>query len=73
MVKEKKIPSIDYKMCMSCCVCISSCPFSCLDSVKTDVDKYKKAYPEMISIETCTGCGICAKSCPVDVITMVIR
>jgi Pyruvate/2-oxoacid:ferredoxin oxidoreductase delta subunit len=73
MVKEKMIPSVDYKLCMACCVCISSCPFSCLDSVKTGLDSYNKAYPELVSIDTCTGCRICAIACPVDVITMVSR
>ena len=71
MAKDKKIPSVNYKLCMACRVCITACPFSCLGADKTDVDSYGKAYPVLISPETCTGCGICAKACPVEVITML--
>ncbi|MBI9107925.1 MAG: 4Fe-4S binding protein [Spirochaetales bacterium] len=71
MVKEKKIPLVDYKLCMACRVCITACPFSCLEADKTDIDSYRKAYPALVRPETCTGCGICAKSCPIDVIIMV--
>lgn len=67
---EKKIPQVDYKNCMACCVCIASCPVSCLEPVKTGLDRYDKAYPELARKEACTGCGICAIECPVDVITM---
>lgn len=71
MAKTKLYPSIDYKKCMACRVCVTSCPFSCLDDVKTDVDSYGKAYPVLISKATCTSCGICAKECPIEVIVMV--
>ena len=71
MPDKKKTPSVDYKLCMACRVCISACPFSCLEAEKTDVDKYVKAYPMLVRPELCTGCGICARSCPVEVISMV--
>lgn len=66
----KKIPYMDLKECMACRICVSSCPFSCLEECKLGVDAYNKAYPELIHPETCTGCGICAKSCPVDAVVM---
>lgn len=64
-------PVVDYKTCMACGICIQACPFSCLDLAKTDVDKYKKAYPELVDREGCTSCGLCDKSCPVSAITLV--
>lgn len=72
MPKEKKTPKVDYSQCMACRACITACPFSCLDDVKTDVDKYVKAYPELVRPESCTGCGLCARACPIEVIQMVV-
>ncbi|WP_432667167.1 4Fe-4S binding protein [Wukongibacter baidiensis] len=69
MAKGK--PVVDYKTCMACGICIQACPFSCLDSVKTDVDKYKKAYPYLVDKQRCTSCGLCDKACPVSAITLV--
>jgi len=70
-VPDKKIPVVDYKLCMACRVCISACPFSCLEAARTDIDSYAKAYPVLVHEKDCTGCSICARACPVDVITMV--
>ena len=70
MPKVKQLPIIDYSLCMACRICISACPFSCLEETKTDVDRYVKAYPQLEQEESCTGCGICAKVCPVEVIEM---
>jgi NAD-dependent dihydropyrimidine dehydrogenase PreA subunit len=55
---------------MACRICVSVCPFSCLEETKTDVDKFGKAYPQMEREETCTGCGICETACPVEAIGM---
>jgi formate hydrogenlyase subunit 6/NADH:ubiquinone oxidoreductase subunit I len=72
MTKVKKLPNFDYSLCMACRVCISACPFSCLEETKTDVDKYIKAYPQLEREESCSGCGICEKSCPIEAIVMVV-
>lgn len=71
MSKEKKLPQINYRLCMACRVCVAACPFSCLEEAKIDVDKYAKAYPALVRAENCTGCGICVSACPVDVIQMI--
>ncbi len=71
MLKKKKLPKVNYSLCMACRVCISACPFSCLEETKTDVDRYVKAYPQLEREENCTGCGICEKACPVEAIEMV--
>jgi NAD-dependent dihydropyrimidine dehydrogenase PreA subunit len=72
MAEKKKIPIVDYKLCMACMVCITACPFSCLEAKRMDIDSYGKAYPVLMRPGNCTGCGICEKSCPVDVIRMEV-
>ncbi len=67
---EKKKPIINYKECMACGICVQACPFSCIDFVKINVNKDKKAYPELINNGRCTGCGICSKECPVEAIEL---
>jgi len=71
MPKKKKLPKVDYSLCMACRACVSACPFSCLEETKIDIDSYHKAYPQLVREEMCTGCGICAKACPVEAIDMV--
>ena len=67
----KTVPACIDNICMACRVCVIACPFGCLDMTRTGIDRYGKAYPELVSPETCTGCGICARECPVDAIEMV--
>lgn len=64
-------PVVNYKGCMACGICITACPFSCLELTKNDFDKYKKAYPELKLIEKCTGCGICSNECPFGAIELI--
>jgi Formate hydrogenlyase subunit 6/NADH:ubiquinone oxidoreductase 23 kD subunit (chain I) len=65
----KKKPVFDYGICIACGICVQACPVSTLELQKTDVDRYKKAYPEMAR-EGCIGCGFCATNCPLDAVTM---
>jgi Pyruvate/2-oxoacid:ferredoxin oxidoreductase delta subunit len=67
---NKQRPSFDYRSCMACRICVYACPFGCLDDTKTGIDRYGKAYPELVVPERCTGCSLCAKSCPLDAIAM---
>lgn len=65
----KKKSVFDYDICIACGICVQACPVSTLELQKTDVDRYKKAYPEMAR-EGCIGCGFCATNCPLDAVTM---
>ncbi|MBI9102059.1 MAG: 4Fe-4S binding protein [Spirochaetales bacterium] len=70
MADKNKRPIVNIKECMACRICVSTCPFSCLQESRTGLDRYNKAYPELLSPDTCTACGLCARACPVDAITM---
>lgn len=61
-------PVFDYNQCMACGICVQACPFGCLKCSKTDIDSYKKAYPQLESDKQCKGCKICENACPVDAI-----
>ncbi|HZK84330.1 MAG TPA: 4Fe-4S binding protein [Desulfosporosinus sp.] len=65
---SKGKPNFNYNNCMACGICVAICPLSCLKLSKTNVDKYKKAYPELALQENCKECGICAGSCPLEAI-----
>lgn len=61
-------PRIKYKECIACGICMSACPFSCLELNINNLDKYKKSYPSLVLKEKCTGCGICSNECPLGAI-----
>ncbi|MBB6215865.1 formate hydrogenlyase subunit 6/NADH:ubiquinone oxidoreductase subunit I [Anaerosolibacter carboniphilus] len=69
MAKGK--PVIEYKNCMACGCCVQACPFSILRLEKIKLDKYNKAYPELVKAEECTGCGLCSKACPVECVEIL--
>lgn len=67
----KKVPQINYELCIACGVCYQACPVSCITLSKNDIDIYKKAYPQLEKDKACIGCGICSKACPISVIKMI--
>jgi ferredoxin len=73
MMAAAKGPVFDYSLCMACGACPPSCPFGCLELSKLGLDRYRKAYPELVRPEACTGCGLCARTCPIDCITLQDR
>lgn len=62
MEKKKELPKFEYSKCMACGICTAACPVSALELNKTDVDRYKKAYPTLVG--NCISCKICEKECP---------
>lgn len=69
LTKGKKA-SVDTKRCISCTVCVRTCPISCL-MLKREPGKDRHAYPVLRDNPKCTGCRFCEQSCPVDAIAMV--
>ncbi len=67
---SKRLPVVDYAVCVACGSCLPACPFSCLDLTKLGLDSLRKAFPELCKPGACTGCGLCAKACPVDCISL---
>lgn len=65
-------PAFDYEKCISCGICVQSCPVSCLDLSLVGIDKWKNTFPQLNG-ETCIGCGFCARDCPTTAIIMVNR
>ncbi len=70
---SRKIPAIDYDVCLSCVVCVTACPFSSLNMSADGRGRYGKTIPELARPETCTGCGLCVQACPLDCIVLVER
>ncbi len=65
-------PRIIRKNCMSCTICIDSCPVDCIGWTFTKDTKDKRAYPVLENEKKCIACRFCAIECPVDAIEMVI-
>ena len=65
----KKLPAFRYEECVSCSVCVQTCPVSCIELSENHPAAFKNLYPEA-DPERCTGCGLCAKNCPMGTIVM---
>lgn len=53
---SKKLAAVDRSICVSCGVCMNTCPLEAMMI-------YKGCYADVIR-EKCVGCGKCAKACP---------
>jgi Na+-translocating ferredoxin:NAD+ oxidoreductase subunit B len=65
-------PSFERKTCMSCNICIDTCPVSCITLAEPVDRKNLHGYPYIKDEKACIGCGFCAEACPVDAITMIV-
>ena len=66
----KKVPSFHYKNCVSCSICVQTCPVGALDLTRPGKSgRYRNLFPELVN-ERCIGCALCAKSCPMECINM---
>lgn len=58
----KKRPVFDYSLCVSCSICVQSCPVSCIVLSMQMSGNDKNLYPT--AGEGCIGCMQCVRSCP---------
>ena len=66
----KKIPSFHYKNCVSCSICVQTCPVGALDLTRPGKSgRYRNLFPELAN-DRCIGCALCAKSCPMECVNM---
>jgi NAD-dependent dihydropyrimidine dehydrogenase PreA subunit len=66
-------PRIDREQCMSCTICIDSCPMNCLSLADSTKVKDPHKYPYLKEEKACIGCSFCAIECPVGCISMEMR
>ena len=64
-------PVFDHKTCVSCGLCIISCPVNCLDLDDHNGRIPPESYPFLKRPNDCIGCGNCENVCPVSAIKMV--
>lgn len=53
---SKKIAVVDRKVCVSCGVCMNTCPLEAMEI-------WKGCYARPV-MEKCVGCGKCRDACP---------
>ncbi len=64
-------PRFDDSLCMSCLVCVETCPANCL-GMSGPLDSFQPhGFPFLKDEKACIGCGFCAQECPVGAVTMV--
>ncbi len=72
MVKKSlwEKPEFDKKKCMSCNICIDTCPVACISLAEPGDKKDPHGYPYLENEKACISCSFCVKDCLVDAITM---
>lgn len=70
--KAWECPCFDLNTCMSCTICLDTCPVSAI-SQKRLLQGNPHLFPMLENQAICMGCGFCAIDCPADAITMVAR
>ena len=65
-----KKPVFDIEVCMSCGICIDTCPAGCLNLKKSDNKKDTHSYPFLLKPSLCIECGFCVSDCPVEAIKL---
>jgi len=63
-------PRFDKTRCISCVICLDSCPVGCLTLSYTQTSDDKKGVPMLVDERACIACEFCAVDCPVDAIEM---
>lgn len=63
-------PIITKDVCMSCLICLDSCPTGCLALSFSRDTADTTGYPVLARPRACIACAYCEKDCPVDAISM---
>ncbi|MCG8633522.1 MAG: 4Fe-4S dicluster domain-containing protein [Desulfobacterales bacterium] len=67
--KEWQRPWVDISLCMSCNICIDTCPAGALSQILQKVGSTHK-FPFLEKEAECIACGFCVQDCPVEAVTM---
>jgi len=70
--KQWDRPGFDLKKCMSCTICLDSCPTSAI-SQSLLVKGSPHLFPFLTDESLCIACGFCATDCPEEAVAMIPR
>ncbi len=70
--KQWDRPEFDLKKCMSCAICLDTCPASAI-SQALRLKGSRHLFPLLADDALCMGCGFCAADCPADAVVMIPR
>ena len=64
-------PRLQKEKCISCWICVETCPVNCLGWTFTRDTEDTRGYPYLKEDRLCIACGFCADDCPTDAMEMV--
>ena len=67
--KEWDKPVFNLDLCMSCTICLETCPVNAIDMALQKKEDFH-TYPILARESDCIGCGFCADECPVDAVSL---
>lgn len=63
-------PEFNHDRCMSCTICVETCPVHCLGLSQQRGPHDPHTYPFLKDEKACISCGFCSIECPVGSIVM---
>jgi formate hydrogenlyase subunit 6/NADH:ubiquinone oxidoreductase subunit I len=67
------VHALNVQTCISCNLCMFSCPDTCIDMVTTEVEGGKPKKCPQIDYGKCSFCGFCSDACPEGCLSMTPR
>ena len=68
-----KRPVFDHDRCMSCTICVETCPVNCLALSQQRGPYDPHMYPFLKDEKACISCGFCSMECPVGSVFMEVQ
>jgi NAD-dependent dihydropyrimidine dehydrogenase PreA subunit len=65
-------PAFNPQVCMSCTICVETCPVSCLAMARLTDSPNLHEFPYLRNEKACLGCGFCSLDCPVAAVVMKV-